>query len=163
MDAVSLNEQDFRDHRLTDAEWALFEDQGYFIIVRPHLSPRDIHFTQSARSSTSPWVAQENGISESDGEHLRQQLHSMHAELEERGSYGKDQDIREAVYSRNNRMQEDDVNPSRVSSRLPSLPRLDSSGLTVGARGLHQVVVSLMTQPKVSTVVRAAHMDCRPT
>ena len=63
----------------------------------------------SPSQSLTRYLIIENAITEAEGLHLRTLLHDMHRELEARGSYSPEQDIREGVFSRNNRMQEDDT------------------------------------------------------
>ena len=57
--------------------------------------------------TSAEWVA--IAITDAEGDYLRSYLHAMHAELEASGSYRPDQDIRQGVFARTNRMQEDDT------------------------------------------------------
>jgi ectoine hydroxylase-related dioxygenase (phytanoyl-CoA dioxygenase family) len=79
--SASLDPAAFAANRLTRSEWEQFETQGFLIV--------------------------ENAVDEPTGDRLRALLRSTHAELRASGSYSAEQDVREAIFSRTNRLQED--------------------------------------------------------
>ena len=79
--SCSLDPAQFAANRLSPAEWKRFATQGFLIV--------------------------KNAISEAAGNRLQQLLRDMHSQLRASGSYTAEQDIREAVFNRTNRLQED--------------------------------------------------------
>jgi ectoine hydroxylase len=81
MATAAVDPAQFAANRLSPAEWEQFSTHGFLIV--------------------------KNAISEATGNRLRQLLHNMHTQLRASGSYTTEQDVREAVFSRTNQLQED--------------------------------------------------------
>ena len=73
----------------------------------------------------------ENAITDEEGAHLRGLLHRTHRELEARGSYTKEMDIREGVFSRNTDLQVDPVVMSLLTQEKVFPKMVDIMGANI--------------------------------
>lgn len=73
----------------------------------------------------------ENAITEGEGAHLRDLLQRTHRELEERGSYSPEMDIREGVFSRNTDLQTDPVVMSLLTQEKVFPKMVDIMGANI--------------------------------